>query len=157
MLTTKQVEQMLWSALDEVKDPEIPSISIVELGMVNQVRLEDGYVRVEMTPTFVGCPAIGMIQQEVKEQLAALDGIREVEVVVTMDPPWTTDRITPEGRKKLREFGIAPPVNGDAVVPDCPYCGAGDGEVHNWFGPTACRAIFYCQRCRQPFEGMKPV
>jgi ring-1,2-phenylacetyl-CoA epoxidase subunit PaaD len=152
-------EQELWSALDEVKDPEIPSISLVELGIVNRVRMDDGCVRVEMTPTFVGCPAIGMIRQAVQERLAALDGIREVEVVVTMDQPWSTDRITPEGREKLREFGIAPPVDGSSasLVPDCPYCGAGNGEVHNLFGPTACRAIFYCKRCRQPFEGMKPV
>jgi ring-1,2-phenylacetyl-CoA epoxidase subunit PaaD len=152
-------EQTLWSALDEVKDPEIPSISIVELGMVNRVRLDDGCVRVEMTPTFVGCPAIEMIRQAVQEQLTTLDGIREVEVVITMDQPWTTERITPEGREKLRQFGIAPPVEGSSgsLVPECPYCGAGNGEVHNWFGPTACRAIFYCKRCRQPFEGLKPV
>jgi len=152
-------EQKLWSVLDEVKDPEIPSISIVELGMVNRVRLNSGCVRVELTPTFVGCPAIGMIRQAVQERLAALDGIREVEVVVSMEQPWTTDRITPEGRDKLREFGIAPPVDSvsGSLVPDCPYCGADNGEVHNLFGPTACRAIFYCKRCRQPFEGMKPV
>ncbi|MDR6226760.1 1,2-phenylacetyl-CoA epoxidase subunit PaaD [Desmospora profundinema] len=157
MMTTTGMKR-LWLALENVKDPEIPSVSIVELGMVNAVEEEGGgRVRVSLTPTFVGCPALDLIADSVRGQLTDLEGVEGVEVAYVMDPPWTSDRITPQGRRKLQEFGIAPPPSCLEVAPDCPFCGAGGGEVHNLFGPTACRAIFYCKRCHQPFEGMKPV
>jgi ring-1,2-phenylacetyl-CoA epoxidase subunit PaaD len=157
----KTATHRYWQALQEVKDPEIPTVSIVELGIVNQVEEEaHGRIHVSLTPTFVGCPALDFIAEAVRDRLAVLEGVESVEVAYVMNPPWTSDRITPEGRRKLQEFGIAPPQPGGSLLesaPDCPFCGAGEGEIHNLFGPTACRAIFYCKRCQQPFEGMKPV
>ncbi|SDX23947.1 ring-1,2-phenylacetyl-CoA epoxidase subunit PaaD [Marininema mesophilum] len=151
----------LIEALQDVKDPEIPAVSIVELGIVNlaERRGEEAYV--ELTPTFVGCPALDMIRSEVEKRLAKVDKVEKVSVQVVMNPPWTSDRITQEGRKKLTEFGIAPPLQDMEElhhrVPACPYCGEVEGDVHNLFGPTACRAIYYCRRCKEPFEGMKPA
>lgn len=154
-------KEKLWSALHDVKDPEIPTISIVELGMVNQISWEGNQVQVEMTPTFVGCPALDIIRRDTQKRLLQLEGVAEVHVSFVIDPPWTSERITAEGRKKLTQFGIAPPreygSNPLEIVPPCPYCGAEGGEVQNLFGPTACRSIFYCRQCRQPFEGMKPI
>ncbi|MFC4075886.1 1,2-phenylacetyl-CoA epoxidase subunit PaaD [Salinithrix halophila] len=155
------VDPRLREVLQEVKDPEIPTVSILELGIVTRAQQKKGTVHVELTPTFVGCPALDMIRGGVEKRLGQLDGVERVVVDFVMDPPWTSDRITPEGRRKLEGFGIAPPkerVTGPFdIIPDCPYCGAGEGAIHNLFGPTACRSIFYCRQCNQPFEGMKPV
>ncbi|WP_188648715.1 1,2-phenylacetyl-CoA epoxidase subunit PaaD [Marinithermofilum abyssi] len=155
-------ETEVMRALQEVKDPEIPAVSILELGMVNQATVTGHHVRVEVTPTFVGCPALDWIHGQIVEHLKKIPGIEEVEVVFVIDPPWTSDRITLEGRRKLESFGIAPPPKTEDpdplnTVPRCPYCGADQGEVKNLFGPTACRSIYYCKHCRQPFEGMKAV
>ena len=151
----------LWQALQEVKDPEIPTISLVDLGMIHRLLVEGDRVTVEILPTFVGCPALDIIRRDVRNRLLQVEGVADVEVKFVYDPPWTSDRITEEGRKQLASFGIAPPRSPGKhpldIVPPCPYCGAEGGEIHNLFGPTACRSIFYCRRCRQPFEGMKPV
>lgn len=153
------LEKQVGKALQEVKDPEIPTVSIVELGMVNRIISEKGYVQVEITPTFVGCPALDLIAEDVEKTLLQLEEVDQVKVSFVMDPPWTSDRITEEGRKKLTSFGIAPPEKWGMShqVPKCPFCGGREGEVENLFGPTACRSIFYCKRCHQPFEGMKPI
>lgn len=163
-------EAAVWAALADVKDPEIPPVSIVDMGMVHRVVLQGGdagavRVRVEIIPTFVGCPALGIIRWDVAARLGALDGVGEVEVDFVLDPPWTSDRITPEGRERLRSFGIAPPPcasEGQPLIPlaealACPYCGSLDTHLENLFGPTACRSIYYCDGCRQPFEGMKAM
>lgn len=150
-------EEKIWEHLQEVKDPEIPTISVVEMGMVHRVDIQEDKVLVEMTPTFVGCPALDIIRENVSKQLLTLEGIKDVDVKFVFDPPWTSDRITPEGREKLKEFGIAPPVQKDFQTPSCPYCGEEEGEVENLFGPVACRAIYYCKNCRQPFEAFKKV
>jgi ring-1,2-phenylacetyl-CoA epoxidase subunit PaaD len=157
MVTEETLRNRVMALLDEVKDPEIPAVSIRELGMVHRVEVSDQHVRVELLPTFVGCPALDFIRQGVQRRLEAA-GIR-ADVAFVLDVPWTSDRITPEGIEKLRGFGIAPPVRSDSptLVPPCPYCGAEGGEIENLFGPTPCRAIFYCSRCRQPFEGIKAV
>ncbi|WP_051322347.1 1,2-phenylacetyl-CoA epoxidase subunit PaaD [Alicyclobacillus contaminans] len=149
----------VWGALDDVKDPEIPAVSIRELGMVRQVCALDGRIRVELLPTFVGCPALDWIRRSVERQVAQVLGRDDVDVVFVFDEPWTSARITPQGIEKLLQFGIAPPVvsNDSRLIPPCPYCGAESGEVENLFGPTPCRAIFYCHHCKQPFEGMKPL
>lgn len=146
-----------WKRLQEVKDPEIPSVSIVELGMVYQIEVAQGRVQVKIIPTFVGCPALELIREQVTRKLSYQPGVSAVEVTFIFDPPWTSERITPMGRQKLNAFGIAPPGQTIAELPPCPYCGRETGEVENLFGPTACRAIYYCKRCRQPFEGMKKV
>lgn len=161
------IEQAVWEALAEVKDPEIPTVSVVDLGMVHRVEVGDNLVRVALLPTFVGCPAIDLIRRAVAERLESMAPVVEVEA--TFAEPWTSDRITPEGRRKLRESGFAPPpapATGDqplfatiAMRPaaTCPYCGSADTTMENPFGPTLCRAIFYCNGCRQPFEQFKAV
>lgn len=158
------VQDGVWAALQEIPDPEIPSVSIVELGIINGVHVSaDGRVTVRATPTFVGCPALTLIGGQIRERVAQLAGVADVAVEWEMDPPWTTERITPAGRAKLTEYGIAPPPRPGAglleltEVPSCPYCGSDDTHMENVFGPTACRSIFYCASCRNPFEAMKPV
>ncbi len=162
-------ERAVWEALNEVPDPEIPTVSVVDLGIVRSVEIDGELLRVELLPTFVGCPAIDLIHQAVEARLAGL--ARRVEVEVSFAEPWTSDRITDEGRRKLRESGFAPPTphaTGPAGQPlfatittrptaTCPYCGSADTMMENAFGPTLCRAIFYCNRCRQPFEQFKAV
>jgi ring-1,2-phenylacetyl-CoA epoxidase subunit PaaD len=161
-------ETEVWEALAEVPDPEIPVVSVVDLGLVHAVELDDRRLRVELLPTFVGCPALELIRRSVADRLAGM--APEVEVEMTFAVPWTSDRITAEGRCKLRESGFAPPgpaATGDgrplfatiALRPTaaCPWCGSDDTTLENAFGPTLCRAIYWCKRCRQPFEQFKAV
>ena len=151
-------------ALREVADPEIPVISVVDLGVIGDISLEPGRIRVELLPTFVGCPALDPMREAVADRLRSLAPDRAVEVAVVFDPPWTTDRITPYGRRRLAESGFAPPAAGRAGLPvvldvpvPCPWCGSRRTVLENAFGPTACRAIRYCTDCRQPFEQFKQV
>lgn len=153
-------EQRVWDLLREVSDPEIPTINVVDLGIIRRVQV-DGTIIVEMMPTFIGCPALDMMRRDIKARLA---GLGDVEVRVVLDEPWTTERITPAGREMLRSAGLAPPPRGDIpLVPvpaepvACPHCGSVDTQLENLFGPTACRSIFYCRSCRQPFEQFKAV
>jgi ring-1,2-phenylacetyl-CoA epoxidase subunit PaaD len=153
----------VWEALAEVPDPEIPVLSVVDLGLVHAVELEGERLRVELLPTFVGCPALEMIRQSVAERLAGM--APRVEVEMTFEVPWTSDRITADGRRKLRESGFAPPGGSRplfATIPvrpsaACPWCGSADTTLENLFGPTLCRSVFWCNRCRQPFEQFKAV
>src|ERR1700736_2862484 len=116
----------VWDALAEVLDPEIPMISVVDLGIIHRVERDDAHVRVEVMPTFVACPALDIIRETIRERLAGF--APTIEVVTTFAEPWTTERITPEGRRKLRASGFAPPVSGEEtllpVAPACPYCGS---------------------------------
>ena len=146
-------------------DPEIPVISVVDLGVVRDVRVEDGRVHVEFTPTFLGCPALEVMRDQMAERIARLGAEPEVEVV--LDDSWSTDRITPAGREKLRESGFAPPTPRAPGEPQlvqlqsnnfrCPYCGSRDTALENIFGPTPCRSLRYCRDCRQPFEQFKTI
>ena len=140
-------------ALSEVADPEIPAVSVIDLGMVERVDLADGVIRVELLPTFVGCPAVDMIKTAVAARLEQFG--RPVLVETTFRVPWTSDRISAAGRAKLRASGFAPPTEDSAVR--CPYCGSGDVALDNLFGPTQCRSLRYCRACRQPFEQFKTV
>ena len=146
-------------------DPEIPVISVVDLGVVRDVRVEEQRVHVEFTPTFLGCPALEVMRAQMAERIAELGAEAEVEVV--LDDSWSTDRITPRGREKLRAAGFAPPAPREAAAPKlvqlqangfrCPYCGSGDTALENLFGPTPCRSLRYCRDCRQPFEQFKTI
>jgi ring-1,2-phenylacetyl-CoA epoxidase subunit PaaD len=157
--------EAVWSALAEVEDPEIPVISLVDLGVVRKVRVDGSHVHVEFTPTFLGCPALEVMRDRMTEAIEGLGGEAEVEVVA--DDSWSTDRITPEGREKLRAAGFAPPAPREAKAPQlvqlqsrgfrCPYCGSTDTKLENIFGPTPCRSIRYCASCRQPFEQFKTI
>jgi ring-1,2-phenylacetyl-CoA epoxidase subunit PaaD len=157
--------EAVWSALAEVKDPEIPVISLVDLGVVRDVQVDGERVHVEFTPTFLGCPALEVMRDRMTEVIEGLGGEAEVEVV--MDDSWSTDRITPAGREKLRAAGFAPPAPREAAAPKlvqlqaavfrCPYCGSTETKLENIFGPTPCRSIRYCTGCRQPFEQFKTI
>jgi ring-1,2-phenylacetyl-CoA epoxidase subunit PaaD len=158
-------EEQVWDVLAEIPDPEIPVVSVVELGVVRGIEIEDGRVRVEFTPTFLGCPALEIMRDQMSVRIAELGAVPEIEVV--LDDSWSTDRITPEGREKLRAAGFAPPVPRSAGTPRlvqlesnafrCPYCGSRDTSLDNIFGPTPCRSLRYCRSCRQPFEQFKTI
>jgi ring-1,2-phenylacetyl-CoA epoxidase subunit PaaD len=158
-------EQRVWAVLGEIPDPEIPVISLVELGVIRGVEVENGRVRVDFTPTFLGCPAVEVMQTAMAERIRELGG--EPEVRVLADDSWSTDRITREGREKLREAGFAPPAPRAAGPPTlvqlqsqafrCPYCGSTDTKLENIFGPTPCRSLRYCRNCHQPFEQFKTI
>lgn len=148
-------------ALHKVKDPEIDSISIVDLGMVEKVEVSGCSVIIKLLPTFMGCPALDIIRRNVVSEMDKLKVFDRIDVQFIYHPPWTSDRVTDEGRKSLKEFGIAPPPRlisekGEWHV-DCPYCGSTYTTIENLFGPTACRSILYCKSCKNPFEAMKPV
>jgi len=156
----------VWAALAEIPDPEIPVISVVDLGVVRDVRVEAERVHVEFTPTFLGCPALEVMRDAMSSRISELGAEPEVEVV--LDDSWSTDRITPEGREKLRAAGFAPPTPraaGDhrSLVQlqsngfRCPYCGSRDTALENIFGPTPCRSLRYCRDCKQPFEQFKTI
>jgi ring-1,2-phenylacetyl-CoA epoxidase subunit PaaD len=155
----------VWGALDEIADPEIPVISLVELGVVRDVEVENGRVRIEFTPTFLGCPALEVMRAQMAAKVRELGAEPEIRVVA--DDSWSTDRITPEGREKLRAAGFAPPaprqpggvqlVHLQRGVFRCPYCGSTETELENIFGPTPCRSLRYCRSCRQPFEQFKTI
>ena len=155
----------VWNALAEIPDPEIPAVSLVDLGVVRTVEIEGDRVRVEFTPTFLGCPALEVMRDAMAERIRALGAEPKVEVVT--DDSWSTDLITAEGRRKLHESGFAPPAPREAGLPQlvqlqtgvfrCPYCGSAETRLENLFGPTPCRSIRYCTGCRQPFEQFKTL
>jgi ring-1,2-phenylacetyl-CoA epoxidase subunit PaaD len=139
--------------LATVHDPEIPTVSIVDLGLVHDVRLDRGRIEVELLPTFVACPALDVIRSATTEALAEFG--RQVDVSFTFAVPWTTERLTETGRAGLRRAGIAPPSEPSAVR--CPFCGSAEIAMDSAFGPTLCRSLYYCRGCRQPFEAFKPI
>ena len=157
--------EAVWEALAEIPDPEIPVISLVELGVVKDVAVDGEHVRIAFTPTFMGCPALDRMRVCMEEAVRDLGGEAEVDVV--LDDSWSTDKITPAGREKLREAGFAPPaprsagtttlVQLQAKAFRCPYCGSTETRLDNIFGPTPCRSVRYCESCRQPFEQFKTI
>ena len=158
-------EAQVWDALAEIPDPEIPVISLVDLGVVRAVDVDERRVRIDFTPTFLGCPALEVMRDAMAERISSLGG--EPEINVVMDDSWSTDRITPAGREKLRASGFAPPAPREAAAPTlvqlqtnafrCPYCGSNETRLENIFGPTPCRSLRYCASCRQPFEQFKTI
>ncbi len=158
-------EAAVWEALAEIPDPEIPVISLVDLGVVRDVAIEGDAVRLSFTPTFMGCPALEVMKRQLEEAIERLGGEPRVDVV--LDDSWSTDRITPEGREKLRAAGFAPPAPRSAGATTlvqlqskafrCPYCGSTETHLENIFGPTPCRSVRYCDACRQPFEQFKTI
>ncbi|HEY4412564.1 MAG TPA: 1,2-phenylacetyl-CoA epoxidase subunit PaaD [Gaiellaceae bacterium] len=148
-------EAQVWAWLDEIPDPEIPVVSLVDLGVIRSVDVSEGQVHVEFTPTFLGCPALEFMKRAIEDKVPGAD------VEVVQDDSWSTDKITAAGREKLREAGFAPPaprlVQLQAQVHRCPYCGSTDTKLENLFGPTPCRSLRYCTSCRQPFEQFKTI
>jgi ring-1,2-phenylacetyl-CoA epoxidase subunit PaaD len=156
-----------WEVLAGVVDPEIPVVSIVDLGIVRDVRAEDGALEVTVTPTYSGCPATQVIEASIRRALA--DAGFEATVRTSLAPAWTTDWMSTAGREKLARFGIAPPgARGEgaaaplrfvrpAAAVACPRCGATDTERLAEFGSTACKALYRCRECREPFDYFKPI
>jgi len=158
---TEALRSEIWRLAGAVVDPEIPVLSIADLGVLRDVRVSDGQVEVEITPTYSGCPAMNMIALEIE---LALDkaGIRPVKVHTVLSPAWTTDWMTEEGRQKLRAYGIAPPAKGRgrrALFGEeevcCPQCGSTDTTEIAAFGSTSCKALWQCRACREPFDYFK--
>lgn len=149
--------------LQEVKDPEIPVISLVDLGVITGLNWKGDALTVTMTPTFVGCPAMDYMVNDVKEVLAKR-GLNDVAVDLNFDEPWNSNKITDAGRKALKDFGLAPPPKHNYIVDidilnkaTCPVCNSDDTELKSPFGPTACRSIHYCHSCLETFEQFKPL
>jgi ring-1,2-phenylacetyl-CoA epoxidase subunit PaaD len=151
--------------LESVKDPEVPVLSVVELGIVREVQVEGSAVAVTVTPTYSGCPAMHVIEEDIVAALRS-GGFTTVEVKTVYAPAWSTDWISDASREKLRAYGIAPPgpVPAAQLVPlgrtmravSCPYCGSADTSLESEFGATACKSLHTCRNCHQPFEHFKP-
>jgi ring-1,2-phenylacetyl-CoA epoxidase subunit PaaD len=146
-------EATVRSALAEVMDPELPMVSIVDLGMVGRIAVGSDGIALDLLPTFVGCPALELIRSAVERRLAGFG--RPLRVETSYSPPWSADRITATGRAALASAGIAPPAPEGEMR--CPLCGSARVTMDNAFGPTQCRSLYYCRECRQPFEAIKPI
>ena len=151
--TSLPTESAVRAALTEVPDPELPVLSVVDLGIVHRVDVGADGIRVAILPTFVGCPALDVIRGSIADRLAAF-GL-PVEVETTFEVPWTSDRISAAGKRALASVRIAPPAEPADVR--CPFCASGRVVMDSAFGPTQCRSLFYCRACRQPFEALKTV
>jgi ring-1,2-phenylacetyl-CoA epoxidase subunit PaaD len=157
---------VVWDILGQVMDPEVPVLSVVDLGIVRDVEVDaDGAVMVSITPTYSGCPAMHAIEEDIIAALRA-GGYPNARVRTVLSPAWTSDWIGPHARAKLAEYGIAPPARSaaatEALVPlqrrvECPYCGSHNTATRSEFGATACKAVMFCNGCRQPFELFKAL
>jgi ring-1,2-phenylacetyl-CoA epoxidase subunit PaaD len=170
---TDDLTAVVWGALGDVRDPEIPPCAITDLGIVEAVRVRPDVVEVDLLPTFAGCPALDVIREDVVAAVSAVAGDRDVQVRFVNAPAWTSDRISPAGREAMRTYGLTPPAagaKGPVLVPigtlgrggedpspaACPFCGSRETVRESAFGPTLCRATHYCRACRNPFEAFKP-
>ena len=159
MVATKE---HIWTILKNVPDPEIPNLSVLDLGVIREVKFEGESLVVVITPTYSGCPAMDMIEVNIKSELEE-NGFRNVKVETVLSPAWTTDWITEEGKRKLHEAGIAPPqgkadkrlLHGDFEHIPCPQCDSTHTEMISQFGSTACKSLFRCLDCKEPFDYFK--
>lgn len=156
-----QTKKEIFKLLEEVMDPEIPVLSLVDLGVITDITLGD-IIKIEMTPTFVGCPAIDYMKNDIIDTLSKY-GLK-AEVEITFRKPWSSDSISPKGKAALKRFGLAPPPDSKIFTDleilenaECPRCNATNTELRNPFGPTLCRAIYYCNICKEAFEQFKPI
>ncbi len=163
-IITQITKEEVLKALEDVKDPEIPTISIVDLGIVTGVNVsENNFVSVTLTPTFSGCPALKIMETLVKERIEKLE-VSGVDVKTTFDVQWNTDMISAKGLEALKKHGLAPPEKHSGLVQieilervKCPHCGSRNTEMKTPFGPTLCRSMHYCNQCLNAFEQFKPV
>jgi ring-1,2-phenylacetyl-CoA epoxidase subunit PaaD len=159
--STADLLQRAWDAAAQVVDPEIPVLTIADLGVLREVSVNDGCVEVAITPTYSGCPAMNMITLEIELALERA-GLTPAKVRTVLSPAWTTEWLSEDGRRKLREYGIAPPQKGSTrralfgeQSVSCPQCGSGDSELLSEFGSTSCKALWRCKTCREPFDYFK--
>ena len=155
--------QAVWAELAKIQDPEIPVLSLVEMKIIRSVSIENNQVSVVMSPTFVGCPALDHMKDEIRARLRNI-GCEEVKIAMTFSPPWSTDMLEESTREKLRVYGIAPPPKVRPALSDslntsapCPFYGSEHTRMQSAFGATLCKQMFVCENCRQPFERFKPV
>jgi len=157
-------EKEIWDVLEEVKDPEIPKVSIVEMGIITDVKVSDkNFVNIKMTPTFAGCPAVNYMRDDIILKVSKLP-VSGIDVEVSFDVQWNTNMITERGRELLKESHFALPQKHNGLVQiemltnvECPFCNSKNTTLKSSFGPTQCRAIHYCNNCLQSFEQFKPV
>jgi ring-1,2-phenylacetyl-CoA epoxidase subunit PaaD len=158
-------EAQAWQVLEQVADPEIPVVSVCDLGIVREVRSDGSNLTVVVTPTYSGCPATEVIESEIRSALASA-GAFHVTVQTRLSPPWSTDWISAQGKDKLRAYGIVPPTPATdgaqpiRIVPrslECPRCGSRETTRLSQFGSTACKALWRCEQCKEPFEHFKPI
>jgi ring-1,2-phenylacetyl-CoA epoxidase subunit PaaD len=156
-------EQAIWSTLETIQDPEIPVLTLVEMKIVRSVTVVGDEVRVVISPTFIGCPALDHMKDEIRSRLTAI-GCGQVKIETTFSPPWSTDMLEASTREKLRLYGIAPPPRAGADLAttlaapvSCPFCGSTDTRMQSPFGATLCKQMYVCGGCRQPFERFKPI
>jgi ring-1,2-phenylacetyl-CoA epoxidase subunit PaaD len=159
VITTDEILEIL----KHVKDPEIPVLSVVDMRIISAIQIENNSVQISMTPTFVGCPAIDMIKNNIHKALTDAS-IENVSVLVDLETPWNSDKMTAEAKEKLEKFGIAPPTTAKGELTlemldrvRCPHCHSTDTTLNSPFGSTLCRAIRFCFSCKQGFEQFKPV
>jgi ring-1,2-phenylacetyl-CoA epoxidase subunit PaaD len=164
MTVEKQTLNTIWKLLDSVMDPEVPVISIVDLGIVREVRMSGNEVVVTITPTYSGCPAMDYIENDIRQTLAK-EGFDQVKIETVLSPPWTTDWLSESARVKLKNFGIAPPegsVDKSSLLAEakdiqCPLCNSRKTEMISQFGSTACKALYKCLDCLEPFDYFKCI
>ncbi len=160
-VTSEQIRE----ELKKVKDPEIPTISLVDLGIVTGIDISsENDVHVTLTPTFAGCPALKIMEELVVDQLQTLPQLGKISVETSFETTWTTDLITPEGHEAIKKHGLAPPRRNCGSITmeileatKCPYCDSDNTDMKSPFGPTLCRSLHYCNNCKQAFEGFKPI
>ncbi len=160
--TEQHIDKELLPILETVSDPEIPVLSILDMGVIRWATEKDGQVSIKITPTYSGCPAMDVIADDIKDAFSKAGKIADVELVLT--PAWSSDWITDRGRKALVEYGIAPPLNpiadkeallGNKRIVKCTHCGSTNTQVVSQFGSTACKALFKCEDCKEPFDYFK--
>ena len=148
----------IWGWLSEIADPEIPVLSITDLGIVRAVQSSGNGLLITITPTYSGCPAMDVIANEIRHSMQ-VHGVEHVRLVTKLSPPWTTDWMSVEAKERLREYGIAPPASSlvqiEAAQPKCPRCGSADTQLISRFGSTACKALYKCSSCLEPFDAFK--
>lgn len=154
MQTALSLERKIWEALDRVEDPELP-ISVTDLGLIQDVTVEGRSVRVRMIPTYSACPAIEVMRGDIQQRLLEIQDVDEVKVDLSFEEPWTMDRMTDRGRQRLIQHGLSLPSTLRLEAVECPFCGSSNTVLENPFGPTLCRAIHYCNNCRNPIERFK--
>lgn len=154
MPTTLGLEKQIWDALETVEDPELP-ISVTDLGLIQEVSVDGASVRVRMIPTYSACPAIEVMRQDIRRRLLEISGIDHVDVQLSFEEPWTMNRMSERGRARLIQHGLSMPSKLRIEPVECPFCGSTNTVLENPFGPTLCRAIYYCNHCQNPIERFK--
>lgn len=161
--TISEQKDLIWKILEQVPDPEIPVLSAIDLGIIREVIIHDDLVEIIITPTYTGCPAMNMIEVNIMTVLQE-NGFQNTKVTTVLSPSWTTDWMTETGKQKLKEYGIAPPVGkiadknvllGEEKLVKCPLCGSNHTEMVSKFGSTACKSLYRCLDCKEPFDYFK--